>query len=213
METIFTGTIQNLHTKSLDEFSIIKGLDHKLIFMFESEWKIVTNVIINKILEDSNNDMNKINKALNDNLIEDANWNWFNKISFCNSNLYEWFYLTVNNKVEACCVLYHPKNSKIDTEDISYIDYLAVAPWNRNTMLGKRKYASLGVKLLSNCCNHIKMNNFYRYGFSLHSLPQALKFYTEKLGMKDFGIDPTKENLNYLEMEEEKTEIMVGKYA
>jgi hypothetical protein len=212
LEIIGTGIIQNLHTNSLDNYSIIKGMDYAFIYKFESEWKNITNSILDIIINDAKGDNTKIKEGLDNNLIQDGGWNWFNKISFCNSDDYKWFYLTINNNVEACCIIYHPKNSKIDSKNISYIDYLAVAPWNRDTIIGKRKYASLGIKLLSTCCNHIKLSYSYRDGFSLHSLPQALPFYL-KLGMKDFGIDVSKENLNYLEMEEVKTKIMVEKYA
>ncbi|PHR71498.1 MAG: hypothetical protein COA66_09190 [Arcobacter sp.] len=212
MRIISTGKIKNLHTNNLDDFSISIGLDYQLTYTFENEWKDVTNKIVGQILKDSNGDNDKISKGLNDNLIQDAGWNWFRKTQHCNSSAYEWFYLTIDNKVEACCILYHPKNSVIDTKSISYIDYLAVAPWNRDTIIGKRKYSSLGLRLLSKCCDYIKSNHLYRYGFSLHSLPQTLPLYV-KIGMIDYGKDKTKENLNYLEMTEDNTETMVKRYA
>ena len=57
--------------------------------------------------------------------------------------------------------------------------------------------------------SHLKNKLPYRYGFCLHSLPQANSYYQE-IGMVGFGPDSNKENLHYYEMMESETERFIN---
>lgn len=211
MAIIHTAVICDLHTKQMKSLEIHQGLDMQLVLTFQKEWSDVLNVWVQDII-DQGKSLAETIKLIEENHLSDAQWNWSNKMLACNSKEYEWFYLKIEDKVEAVCIIFHPKNSRIDTEEIFYVDFLAVAPWNRNTSYGSRQYSSLGTTLLSICSKQAKVDLSYRYGFSLHSLPQALSYYI-KIGMIDYGIDTGKENLNYLEMDEENSKKLVGAHV
>lgn len=212
LSLIFEGEIKCLLDNQMKSFQIYKGLDYSNIFSIDRKWSSYFDPIIDKILDTCSTD-DQIRQMLNDYNISDCMWNWKNKTYHCQSDQYEWFFLLIEDNVEAVCITYHPKCSKFDQQSIIYVDFLAVAPWNRiNKYSATRKYSSLGSILLSNCCIYSKTSLSYRYGFSLHSLPQALGYYI-KLGMKDFGIDANKENLNYLEMDESSSHKLVAQYV
>lgn len=132
--------------------------------------------------------------------IEDLQWDWLNKALHCNSDEYRWFYLIIDEKVQATCIIYHPKKSLVDSENIFYVDYLATAFWNRLRPNYNRQYTGLASILLAHGIKFSVEQLNYRPGFCLHSLPKAEGFYTG-LGMKDFGPDSEKQNLKFFEAE------------
>lgn len=137
---------------------------------------------------------------------EDSHWQWVSKAIALNSDEYIWFSIESEGSLECLMVVYHPQKARSSEEDIFYVDYLAVAPWNRNSVLQKAKIRGLGTTMLKVVGVHLKQVLNYVDGFSLHSLPKALPFYL-KLGMKDFGVDEEKEGLHYLEMPEDVAEV------
>lgn len=211
MSVIYSGYIKDLHENQMKSFEVHKGLNVSTIVEFQQEWSLVLQERLQDIINKGKSNEETL-QMINDSHVGDVGWNWTRKILFCQSDQYEWFFVKIEEKVEAVCILLHPHNSRIDSKNIFYVDYLAVAPWNRNTSYGDRKYASLGTQLLSVCCNQTQIDLPYRNGFSLHSLPQALTYYTG-IGMQDYGIDSTKENLNYLEMDEKNSEQLVVDYV
>lgn len=132
--------------------------------------------------------------------IDDDHWDWFAKACAYKSNEYRWFFLTVDDKPEGACLIYHPKSSVLGQGDIFYIEYLAVAPWNRENPMQPRKFRSVGSLLVRSAIKYAHDVLNLRYGFSLHSLPRARDYY-KKIGMSghpalDKGV------LVYFEMEE-----------
>lgn len=212
MSVIYSGTIVNLHDGITEEFEVYKGLDMQLVLSFQREWSDVLRARLEDIILNRAKTQDELINMIEESQLGDAHWDWSRKMLSCYSDKYDWFFIKINGKVEAVCIILHPHNSKIDDKDIFYVDYLAVAPWNRNTPYGRRKYALLGTTLLSVCCNQSKVDLPYRYGFSLHSLPQSLTYYT-RIGMDDYGRDIIKENLNYLEMSEENSKKLVAEYV
>ena len=134
--------------------------------------------------------------------LQDSHWNWVGKAMQLNNPDYLWFSLESNGQVEAIIVVYHPQKSRIISDDIYYIDYLAVAPWNRVVGNASRKFKGLGPTLIKEAGKYIGVNLSYGYSFSLHSLPQASGFYT-RIGMTDFGPDVSKDNMHYFEIQEQ----------
>jgi len=140
--------------------------------------------------------------------VEDAHWDWFKKsIIYC-SDRYEWFYMLANEKPQGACLIYHPKESIIDSGDIFYIEFVAVAPWNRDNPIGKREFKGIGSAIIR-CVLDFAINTLgLKPGFSLHSLPQAMGYY-KKIGMENYP-ERDKANLAYFEMPRAKAAEMLG---
>lgn len=132
---------------------------------------------------------------------EDADWNWVKKAAFwCNSDEYTWFTLkSDNSQIEAILIAYHPKKSILENGDVFYIDYLATAPWNRNTPNTKKEFSGIGTKLIKAVARYYSETVGIKPGFLLHSLPGAKGFY-KSIGMQELGIDCNKEDLMVFEM-------------
>lgn len=117
--------------------------------------------------------------------LEDNHWRWLDKTLHYRSDCYKWFFLIAENYPQAACLVYHPKASVVGAGDIFYIEYIAVAPWNRENVVADRVFKGVGSKLLDEIISYAKNDLQLQPGFSLHSLPKAVQFY-EKIGMKAF---------------------------
>ena len=107
---------------------------------------------------------------------QDWPWKWINKTYHTKTdNCNEWFYLEIDSKVEAACLIYYPKDSYLPPlESIFYVEYLAVAPWNRYTPLEEQRNKGLGSLLLLKAINYLAIKYKTSGRFSLHSL--SMKF-------------------------------------
>ncbi|WP_293269022.1 GNAT family N-acetyltransferase [Neptunomonas sp.] len=143
--------------------------------------------------------------------LEDAHWQWLSKHRGYHSDQYEWFYLMGDDNPQASCLVYHPKKSACSDDDIFYIEFLAVAPWNRPNPLDKQKFKGLGSLLLKNVICHIEKHQGLVKGFSLHSLPKAEGFYT-KIGMVRMN-QLDKGSMAYFEMLEKPKQSFLGETA
>ena len=83
-------------------------------------------------------------------------------------------------------------------ERLAYVDYVEVAPWNRDSWKPHRIYGSVGTALVR-AAVQLSLETGYLGRIGLHSLPQADKFY-RRLGMTDLGTDEAYERLRYFEM-------------
>lgn len=213
MSIIYQSKILDNEESVEKEFTIHKGLNPNFNIEMSNSWRKKNVELLQLITNESGEDEGKLHILLNKCMMEDSHWNWIGKTYHCFGRDYEWFYLVIDGTIQACCVIYHPKESRIDMSQIFYVKYLAVAPWNRNTPFFLRKYGALGSILLGRCAEYSKCAYQYRYGFSLHSLPQALNYYVDKLKMNDYGIDITEDNLHYLEINEVNSEQLVKEYV
>lgn len=80
-----------------------------------------------------------------------------------------------------------------------YVDYLEVAPWNRADLGRPPRYRGVGTALLAAAVTLSREEGF-KGRVSLHSLPQADRFYRETCGMSDLGPDTGYYGLRYFEM-------------
>ena len=129
---------------------------------------------------------------------EDSHWNWLKKSIAYPKDEYEWFFLFIDKKPQGACLFFHPKESLLGTYEIFYIEYIAVAPWNRNTGIRPREYKGIGSSLLHCACDYAKNELNLTQGFSLHALPQAVSYY-KTIGMINIP-ESDKEALKYFEM-------------
>ncbi|EKS6313206.1 hypothetical protein RJO42_003212 [Enterobacter hormaechei] len=132
--------------------------------------------------------------------LDDDHWNWLFKSAKYNTDEYKWFFLYADKKPQAACLIYFPKESLLSGNDIFYIEYLAVAPWNRMNPIADRIFLGVGTQMISDvmCYSHNILK--LKPGCSLHSLNKAQKFY-KKLGMLPIPAYD-KPNLAFFEMPE-----------
>ena len=176
------------------------GLSNSWNLKVDQEWQSFNGRLIDQIFENATDD-DSIQKLVASCSIEDRNWSWSRKGLLCCSDRYEWFYLHNEDSIEGVCVIYHPKPSRLDEEEIFYVEFVAVAPWNRNNPFFEKALKGVGTNLLRIALEYSTNVLGYRPGFCLHSLPQAESYY-ERIGMYNFGRDEEKENLIYFEMDE-----------
>lgn len=96
-------------------------------------------------------------------------------------------------------------------DHLVYVDFLEVAPWNRQALTQTvARFAGAGTLLVLAAIELSKQEGF-KGRIGLHSLPQANDFYGNKVGMSDFGLDATYQNLRYFEMTPEQAEAFLKK--
>lgn len=191
------------HTNTQVQYRVENTFNAQFVLDMHDKWNAEKNRILAEMVTkhpECMKDINVFASLLTAYNIEDLQWDWLNKAVHCNTDEYRWFYLIIEEKVQATCIIYHPKKSQFDTENIFYVDYLATAFWNRSRPDYKRQYAGLATILLAHGIRYAIDQLKYRPGFCLHSLPKAESYYVG-LGMTDFGPDKEKQDLKFFEAE------------
>lgn len=189
------------------KYEIIQGWDITLSYNCDREWNAFYLGLF-KFIDKQNFSERELKGILSGIQLQDKHWDWFKKSYVYHSDEYEWFYLLANEKPQGACVFFHPQKSIIDKKDIFYIEYIAVAPWNRKTPVTKREFKGVGTILIKCALNYAVNELGLQHGFSLHSLPQSKKYY-EKIGMINFP-ERNKNKLIYFEMPRDKSIEMLG---
>jgi len=130
---------------------------------------------------------------------EDFQWDWFKKAIDYSTDEYEWFHLYADGKPQAACLIYHPKPSALEPGDIFYVEFVAVAPWNRICKLRPREFEGLGKIILRAAQRFAVKELKLRPGFCLHSLPRAEVVY-RKLEMVRVDGYEDEQSLAYYEL-------------
>ncbi|WP_345860127.1 GNAT family N-acetyltransferase [Shewanella algae] len=187
-------------------YQISQGWDFGCAIVCDESWQEFNLLILDKIGSSS---IEERQSLLDDSSLEDSHWNWLQKHQHCYDSAYEWFYFIADNSPQAACLVYYPYLSEgTGRKDIFYIEFLAVAPWNRPNIISQQKFKGIGTMLLkavtSFSDNKLKLSK----GFSLHSLPKAEGYY-EKIGMTRF-LSRDKDGLGYFEMLEKQRDSFLG---
>ena len=181
---------------SSTSYQIINGLDLTLSQESDIIWgkfNLETlHYIKNNIAE---KDLEKTIRSLH---AEDAHWSWFNKAVNYTDDGFEWFYMISDNEVQCICLVFQPKESIINDGNIFYIEYISVAPWNRDTLINKRKYLHVARTMITTIIEYLENVKGLTPAFSLHSLPQAIGYY-EHIGMVHCP-EEDKTNLKFFEI-------------
>jgi len=185
------------------DYEVVVGLDVALTLAVSEQWSETRNNLFTEMLKANPNlfnDPKDIANTLTEYGLTDFHWNWLAKATQFNTDEYIWLYLTTGNgRVQAVALIYHPKESRVDQENIFYVDYIATAYWNRPYPGSPgREFSGAARILIASAISHCQTTFGYRAGFSLHSLPTAESYY-QSLGMIAFEKDPLKENLRYFE--------------
>lgn len=182
-------------------YEIQQGLIPLLVLELHEQWDTEKTKILRQILEDfpeASEDNELLYKQTLKYGLADLGWRWIDKAMVFNTDEYHWFFLRADEKIQAVCIIYHPKASRLDGKQIFYIDYVASAYWNRNRPGYTKKFGSVSRILIAHASHFATTVLGYRPGFCLHSLPTAEGYY-KSLGMIEFEVDAAKENLRYYE--------------
>jgi len=185
------------HVSKKIPYKIVHGWDAKASLQCDALWKASWLELFEQI-ELAESDETKQGEILESISMEDMHWRWFDKAIAFSSDEYEWFHLHADDKPQAACLIYHPKPSALETGDIFYVEFVAVAPWNRTCKIRSREFGGLGEIILRAAQRFAVKQLKLRPGFSLHSLPKAEPFYT-KLKMVKVA-DKAKDAMSYFEL-------------
>lgn len=133
--------------------------------------------------------------------VQDKHWEWRTKCSIAPSTNRRVFSLLNGKEVEAAMLVLSGKNSRDPSAQlpILYIDYVAVAPWNRRAFQNPQRFRHLGTVMIGAALELSRALGLDgRCG--LHSLPQSEGFY-QRIGMRDFGPDAAYSSLRYFEFD------------
>lgn len=201
------GEVQNVISSKNEAYQIYLGADAVRTNQCDKLWGTF-NLKLLQFIFDQKYDEATLKKISDYIQIDDRHWDWLTKHYLHNSDEYEWFFLVIDKEPQAACLIYHPKKSEIDTGEIFYIEYVAVAPWNRKNPMIDKKYKGAGKEIIKCAMQYAIDALGLRYGFSLHSLPKAKGFY-EKIGMTYLS-KFDKQALRYYEMSEETAKSYVS---
>lgn len=133
--------------------------------------------------------------------VDDHHWEWFKKSLCYRGDEYHWFFLMAEGVPQAACLVLHPKQSALAARDVFYIEFIAVAPWNRENPMEPRTFKGLGTLMIKSIIDYGLQKLSFGHGFSLHALPRAADFYL-KIGMQKVA-QFDKGKLQYFEMPED----------
>ncbi len=136
---------------------------------------------------------------------EDATWDWGAHLQEADRNQakgvgrYEAYALECEGELHALLLLEIANWKSRQTGDpIVYVEYVAVAPWDRRGIQDPPRIAGCGRGIISMAIE--RSNELgYKGAIALHSLPGAVGFYA-RLRLKDLGPDPQENGLHYFEL-------------
>jgi len=189
------------HSGQRYPFEVLNGYSPSRVHQLHQQWEAEKHRIVAKIFEDvpgAAHDDDVFVEQVYKYGLADLGWRWLDKAIHYNTDEYHWFFLKADEKIQSVCLIYHPKTSRLDGQQIFYIDYLASAYWNRDRPGYSKRFSSVSRILISYATYYAINVLGYRPGFCLHSLPTAEGYY-RSLGMVEYEHDVDKENLRYYE--------------
>lgn len=217
---ISTGAIQPVTTdliavgalsgadKNSVPYTVHYGWDIAKCFACDELWAKF-NFQLMKYISDQKFEPEKLNEILDKIQVDDHHWRWFDKALAWRGGSYHWFFLMADKKPQAACLVYHPKESAFEKKEIYYIDYIAVAPWNRENPMSDRAFLGVGGVLVKEIMNYLLNKKKLGLEFCLLSLPKAEGFY-RRIGMVEH--EPSnKDGMKYFEMREAAAKLYMVK--
>lgn len=199
-EVIETGHLLTEHGDQV-EYALHFGWDLAIANRCDDSWGAF-NIRLLRHIADLKLHTDELAAALEGVQLDDGHWKWLQKSLVYRSNQYKWFFIMAESYPQAACLIFHPKPSAIDATPIFYVEYVAVAPWNRVNPIAERSFRGLGAKIIGVASHYAIHVLGLRPGYSLHALPKAIPFY-EAIGMVHFEAHD-KDGLPFFEMPEDK---------
>lgn len=135
----------------------------------------------------------------------DARWRWAEKTTeseLCYMTGVEHVAITHEGEVQGVMITSLPDRPPVlsSLPDLLYVEYVAVAPWNRANEGQLRKFKAVGPILLQHAVRRSRHEG-RRGRVGLHSEldPDTLKFYREKVLIPGRGADHNEDNREYFE--------------
>ena len=200
-ELISDGSVLDLNNKE-HTYCFVHNSENNVVPNYECKktWKNFKLTLLKEVVD--KNDPISLFDALEELCFHDFHWDWTKKYhEYNDSKRYDWFYLLIDGSIEAIALVSHPITSQFDGDNIFYIEYVAVAPWNRNSRHFIRKYSGLGSLFVRSICSYYNAIYNYRYGFALSAVPEAVGFY-KKIGMTAIP-ELNEEGLLYFELDKD----------
>lgn len=205
--------------KTIEEGKLVKRDGQEVDYKITHGWNLLAskecgdvwgqyNLELLEFIESQSYSEDELSLVLESLQTEDFHWDWFAKSSALRSKEYHWFYMYAEGKPQGACVIYQPKESALHGEKIFYIEYIASAPWNRDSKIRKRLLYGVGSTLMRAILDFSVNTLNLTPGFSLHSLPQA-KGYYEKLSMVNVN-EKDKDTLVYFELPTADANALLG---
>ena len=190
--------------------NLFDGITEKNLDDFESKWRPILRQHVNDAHQNctspnGNFDRQHFRDELGKLNIQDAAWEWRKKLSaHPQPSLYYKFISLERDGITQglMSIDLGTRRCRIDSQlnqHVVYIDYLAIAPWNRPQLRNPPLYRMIGRVLVATAIS-ASIDAGFNGRISLHSLPQANDYYENKCNMTALGIDIYKENLTYFEM-------------
>lgn len=138
---------------------------------------------------------------------EDLHWDWRAKIGkYSNPLLYSHFCIEHQKETQGLAVVTKggafSRLPEMQNQDIMYLNYLAVAPWNHKAYGSNRRFKGVGLVLVG-AVVQLSLDEGLSGRVGLHSLSNAEGFY-KSLGFEDLGADDQCQNLKYFELPAEQ---------
>ena len=143
----------------------------------------------------------KLDETLGKFDVQDHHWRWRTKCAIAPGTNRRVFSLLNAGEVEAAMLLLLGKTSRDPSIflPIVYVDFVAIAPWNRKAFQNPQRFRHFGTVMLGTAVEFSRTLGLDgRCG--LHSLPQSEGFYRH-IGMRDFGLDAAYSSLRYFEFD------------
>jgi hypothetical protein len=187
------------------KIDLAEGLDTSHLDFMEAQWspamKRQSNLAILQFFQLPGADQTKEKwfEILGKLGVQDYRWEWRTKCSIAPATNRRVFSLLNSDEVEAAMMLLLGEKSRNPSpQPLVYVDFVAVAPWNRKPIQDPQRFRGLGTVMLGAAVElSRKLGHDGRCG--LHSLPQSEGFY-HQIGMRDFGLDASK-SLHYFEFD------------
>lgn len=134
--------------------------------------------------------------------VQDQHWDWPQKCSPVPGAKHSILSLLNGVDVEAAMLLFHGRTSRDPSAPLPllYVDYVAVAPWNRRAFQEPQRFRHLGTIMIG-AAVELSRTLGLDGRLGLHSLPQSEGFY-RRIGMRDYGLDAGSQSLRYFEFDE-----------
>lgn len=197
LQEIEQGELMHVSKKKIP-YKIVHGWDLMSSLECDTLWKKGWLTLFKQI-QKTEPDETKQNEILASISTEDIHWDWFKKAVAYNTDEYEWFHLYADDKPQTVCLIYHPEESALEPGDIFYVEFVAVAPWNRDCDIRPREFKGLGKTILRAAQRFAVKELKLRPGFCLHSLPKAEVVYKKLKMVKVEGREDA-QSLAYYEL-------------
>lgn len=193
MKELLGGAVLfNRWTGKFEDASIFQGLDDKNFHDFERVWK--------PVLDKRASEFENWADAASAN-VQDAHWDWVGKAK--SEAIYESFAIECDGMTQGLMLVdLATRFARIPSQmglDLTYVELISAAPWNRAKFTEKPKYKGAGLALIATAVS-LSVGMEFKGRIGLHSLPESESWYGP-IGFTDCGHHEEKQ-MRYFEMTE-----------